>query len=158
MSEVRLRSVSFEDLSSIRHEIAVADGPRFSIPEFLVIRFYGEYRDGSSGNGDALYIVASVAAARKAWFSPATILDLRQLVYRWGDEMAWVAGVAWEPALGTSAPLAIVVGDCCRDALRSLLQEDYEAHCVESLDLAYDSCRKQIVDHERRLREFPGKA
>src|SRR5215472_6550625 len=86
MDEVQLRPVTLADLSDFRHEIAIAKGPRSRTPDFLVIRYLGAYRYGSAGKGDALYIVATAAAARKAWWSPSTILDFRDLEYRWGDE------------------------------------------------------------------------
>jgi hypothetical protein len=154
MAEVRLRPVTFAELSDLRHEVAVAAGPRFRAPEFLVIRYFGVYKDGSAGRGDALYVVATAAAARKAWWSPCTVLDFRELEYRWGDEMEWVTSIAWDRVLRAHEPLAVVVGDGCRDALRSLLSEEYEQFCVESLEQAFESCRRQALIHDQRLKEF----
>jgi len=143
MDEVRLRLVTFAELSDLQHEVAVAEGPRFRPPDFLVIRYSGTYRDGAAGRGDALYIVATATAACKAWWSPCTILDFRDLEYRWGDEMEWVTGITWNPADCAHTPLVVVVGDKCRDALRSLLREEYERFCVDTLEQAYVLCHRQ---------------
>ena len=150
--------MTYADLSALRHEVAVADGPPFRSPEFLVIRFFGSYRDGSAGKDDALYIVAAATAARKAWWSRSTILDLRELEYQWGDEMGWITSVVWDPILRADEPLALVVGDACRNALRSLLREEYERFCVESLEQAFASCREQARVYEQRLKDFRDRA
>jgi hypothetical protein len=156
MSEVQLRPVTFAELSDLRHEVAVADGLPHQAPEFLIVRYFGTYRDGAAGRGDALYIVATAAAARKGWWSPSTILDFRELAYSWGDEMEWIAQIGWDPGTRLNWPLAVVVSDKCGVALRSLLQEEYEGLCVESMDEAFDLCRRKAQEHERRLRQIQG--
>src|SRR4051794_9203332 len=98
MDEVRLHPVTLTELSRLRHEVFVSDTR--AIPEILVIRYAGTYRDGGEGRGDALYIVATAEAARKAWSAESTVLDFRDLEYRWGDEMAWVAGIGWNRVIG----------------------------------------------------------
>jgi hypothetical protein len=158
MGEVRLRPVTYAELSALRHEVAIADGPQFQAPDFLVIRYFGAYRSGSPGREDALYIVAAAAAAREAWWSPRTVLDFRELEYRWGDNMEWATSITWSPVLRTNEPFAIVVGDRCRDALRSLLREEYEQFCVETLEQAFESCRQQSLVYDQRLKEFRGRA
>src|SRR5438067_50640 len=154
MDEVSLRPITLAELSGLRHEIAVAERPSGRPPEFLVIRYSGEYRSGSAGRGDALYIVATAAAARKAWWSPSTVLDFRDLEYYWGDEMQWVTSIVWDPVIRTHQPLAVVVGNKCRDALRTLLREEYERFCVETPEQAFALCRQQAVLYDQRLKEF----
>jgi hypothetical protein len=156
MTGVRLRPVTYAELSGLRHEVAVADGPRSLVPEFLVIRYFGSYRDGAEGEGDAKYILAAAAAAREAWWSRSTVLDFRDLEYRWGDNMAWVARIGWDSGSRLHWPLAVVVGDKCRDALRSLLREQYEGLCVESLEEAFSLCRRKAKEHERQLQGIRG--
>jgi hypothetical protein len=156
MGVVRLRPVTFAELSDLRHEVAIADGPQFQTPEFLVVRYFGVYKQGAAGLGDALYIVATAAAARKAWWSPCTVIDFRELEYCWGDEMAWVTSIVWDRILRAHAALAVVVGDRCRDAMRSLLREEYERFCVENLEQAFESCRRQALVYDQRLEEFRG--
>jgi hypothetical protein len=67
VDEVRLRPVTFAQLSDLRHETFTSEERPFDTPEFLVIRYFGAYRDGGAGRGDALYIVATAEAARMAW-------------------------------------------------------------------------------------------
>jgi hypothetical protein len=150
--------VTYADLSALRHEVAVVDGQRFQPPEFLIIRYFGSYRDGSEGTPDALYILAAAAAAREAWWSRCTIIDFCELVYRWGDNMAWVTQIGWDRVTRLHWPLAIVVGDGCRDALRSLLRDKYAEVCVESLDEAFALCRVKDAEHERKLEEWRSQA
>jgi hypothetical protein len=156
MNEVRLRPVTYTDLSALRHGVAVSETPPFHTPEFLVIRYFGSYRSGADGKPDALYIVATAAAAREAWWCPSTILDFRALEYHWGDNMEWVTGVTWDKGLRLAWPLAVVVGDGCRKALRSLLRERYEGLCVESLEEAFALCRRKAEEHRQQLRERRG--
>jgi hypothetical protein len=158
MAEVRLRLVTYSELSAIRHEVAVADGPPHQTSEFLVIRFFGSYRDGAEGEQDARYIVAAAAAAREAWWCYSTILDFQELEYRWGDNMEWITRVGWDPGIRLHWPLAVVVGDKCRHALRSLLRDEYDGLCVESLQEAFALCRQKAREHEQQLREKRGQA
>jgi hypothetical protein len=158
MGDVRLRTVTYADLSALRHEVAVVDGARFQPPEFLIVRYFGSYRAGSEGTPDAKYILAAVAAAREAWWSRCTVLDFRELAYRWGDNMAWVAQIGWNGATRLQWPLAIVVGDGCRDALRSLLRDKYVGLCVESLDEAFALCRVKAEEHEQQLKQLWSRA
>ena len=152
VDEIRLRPVTFEQLSAISHSVFVSDAAGRRSPEFLVIRYAGVYRDGSSGKGDALYIVATAEAALKAWWAPCTILDLRELQYAWGDEMEWITSIGWGRLTRCHAPLAIVVSDKCRAALKSLLEDQFDRFCVDSMEAAYSSCRKQQVEWEQALK------
>ena len=159
MDNVRLQPVTYAELSVLRHEVAVSKEPQHvQTPEFLVVRFSGVYRDGAAGKGDALYILASAAAARKAWWSPSTILDFRDLEYRWGDEMQWVTSITWDAGVRAEAPLAVVVGDKSRDALRSLLRDDYGDTCVETMDDAFAMCRRKAQEYKQRLKEIRDRA
>jgi hypothetical protein len=154
MDEVRLRTVTYAELSALRHEVAVSEAPKFHSPEFLVIRYFGSYRDGGAGKPDALYILAAAAAARQAWWCYSTILDFQGLEYHWGDNMEWIPRIAWDPGTRLRWPLAVVVGGKCRDALRSLLRETYPEYCVETMEEAFALCRRKKQEHEQRLEEL----
>lgn len=154
MDELKFRTVSLSELSALSHEIAIVDGPSHEASEFLIVRYSGAYRSGGQGRPDALYIVATAAAARAAWWAPCTILDFRKLEYSWGDEMEWVTSITWDHIIRSNAPFAVVVGDRCRDALQSLLRERYECVCVETLERAIIACRQQKQLYDKRLKEF----
>jgi hypothetical protein len=154
VGEVRLKPVTFEQLSGVRHSVFVSDNTGAGSPEFLVIRYEGVYRNGAAGKGDALYIVAAAEAAQKAWWAPCTILDLRELQYTWGDEMEWITSIGWDRVTRCHAPLAIVVGDKCRAALKSLLEEEFDRFCFETLDDGFSACRRQEVEWKQALKEW----
>jgi hypothetical protein len=153
MNEVRLRPVSYSELSALRHEVAISESAEFEAKEFLVIRYFGSYRDGGAGRGDFQYILATAAAAREAWYCTSTILDFRSLEYHWGDNMLSVTDIVWDPRLRLHWPMAIVVGDGCRDALRSCLQKEYDCWCVETLEDAFALCRQKSIERDRELNE-----
>ena len=158
MDEVRLRPVSFAKLSGLRHETFTSEERPFVTPEFLVIRYFGAYRDGSAGHGDALYIVATAEAARKAWYSRCTVLDFRDLRYTWGDEMEWVTSIGWDRVLQCHEPLGIVVGEKCRAALKSLLRDEFEKICADTIEQVLALCRRQEQEYKQRLKEHRGRA
>lgn len=157
MDEVRLRQMTFAELSDLRHETFTSEQQPFLTPEFLVIRYVGVYKPGGAGRGDALYIVATAKAAREAWYSNSTILDFRELEYVWGDEMEWVTSITWDRVIRYHAPLTIVVGEKCRGALKSLLRDEYDKFCVETLEQAYAMGRQKTQDYKLYLKEWrPG--
>ncbi len=53
---------------------------------------------------------------------------------------------------GSHWTLEDVVGDRCRDALRSLLRDEYQGLCVELLDEAFALCRRKAEEHKRQRR------
>jgi len=154
VGDIRLKPVTFEQLSNVRHSVFVSDDAGFGTPEFLVIRYEGNYRPGGAGHDDALYIVAAAEAARKAWWAPHTVLDLRELEYTWGDEMEWITSIGWNNATRLQAPIAIVVSDKCRAALKSLLLEAYDRYCFETLEDGFSACRRQKLEWEQAMKKW----
>jgi hypothetical protein len=157
VGEIRLRPVTLDQLSAIRHSVLVSEAAAHDSPEFLVIRYEGVYRDGAAGSRDALYLVATAEAARKAWWAPCTILDLRELAYSWGDQMEWITSIGWDPVTRLNSPLAIVVSDKCRAGLHSLLEPDFDRFCVESMEAAYSSCRTQEIEWNQAMKDWRAK-
>src|SRR5687768_5273505 len=51
----------------------------------IVAKFQGVYRHGSEGNGDGLFMAATIAAYVAIWNPLGLILDLRELQYEWGN-------------------------------------------------------------------------
>jgi hypothetical protein len=158
VDELRLRPVDFAELSGLRHEILISEERPSAIPEVLVIRYFGVYRDGGAGRGDALYIVATAEAARKAWFSRCTVLDFRDLRYSWGDEMQWVTSIGWDRVVQCREPLGIVVGEKCRAALEFLLRDEYDSLCAGTIEQVLARCRRLEQEYTQRLREYRGRA
>ena len=157
MDEVRLHRITFAELSVLRHEMLLSEERPFDISELLVIRYFGAYRDGSAGRGDALYIIATAEAARKAWHSRFTVLDFRQLQYAWGDEMEWVTSIGWDREIQCHQPMGIVVGEKSRAALKSLLGDGYEKFCADTIEQVLALCRQQEQEYQERLKKFRGR-
>lgn len=146
--------VSLEGLSGLTHTIALAPHQKFEPPEFVSVSFVGKYRDGSLGRDDARYISAVLAAVDRAWFWQALILDLAQLHYRWGDDLTCIFHLGTLSWSQCDRPLAIVVGDECRGALKTLAPGSYEIYCVESHQEAVGLIRKQRPEYERCMERY----
>lgn len=115
--------------------------------EVLVIRYSGEYPFGSEGNADAVYMHA-MAEAAVALFDPwGVIHDFSELSYEWGDMLETVFDVGPEHE---SAPVAIVVGPHCEDAIRTLCHGVQSTESLDSLGWAFRdlaSAWRYVVDH-----------
>lgn len=62
----------------------------------LVLAFAGNYRAGSDGNGDGLFMCA-MTAAYCAMLEPASlVLDLSDLNYKWGNTILKTVNYFWE--------------------------------------------------------------
>lgn len=150
-----LREVRLAELSSLESEVLVPEHEPRATPEFLLVRFRGAYRSGSQGRPDATYISAVVRMALAAWFAPGLIIDLRELQYEWGDEMGWIFGLgAWHAGAQIRAPVAIVVGDGCRDALSSLNADAYREQCRDTLAEALDLLSQKKAEYRDAVRAW----
>ena len=131
---MQLHPVSLKQLSALEHEVRLPSHLRFHTPEFKVIAYTGSYRSGSQGKEDALYIMATAAAAHEAWYTDSIVIDFSGLSYDWGDQMEWVLNVGRGAVANCDYPLAIIVGPDCEQALRSLMPDEYDNYCVSSLE------------------------
>jgi hypothetical protein len=131
---MQLNPVSLEQLSALEHEVRLPNHPKFHIPEFKVIAYVGTYRFGAQGKNDALYIMATAEAAHKAWYTESIVIDFSRLQYDWGDEMQWVLDIGQDATATCHYPLAIIVGPGCEPALKTLIPDEYDDHCVASLE------------------------
>ncbi len=158
MDEIRLTPVTFAELSSLRHETLTSETRPFEVPEFLVIRYFGVYRDGSAGHGDALYIVATAAAAEVPGILAARCWISALSITAWGDEMECVTSIGWNRVLKCHEPVRILVGEelsggfavCTAQRIRDILRE--------SVEQAFARCREDRQQYEKRLREHYGRA
>ncbi len=151
---MELQPISLETLSAIRYSAALPPHEPFSQAEFLHVAFRGEYRDGAEGKPDALYITSTIAALDTAWYSKAFIIDLTELKYDWGGEMSWLWSIGWQRTFRTQRPLAVIVGDKCRNALQTLDPEQYKLYAVESFDDALASIRRQQPEYDATVKAF----
>jgi hypothetical protein len=87
---------------------------------FLIIAFRGVYGIGSQGNGDARFMKAIVGSGRTAFDPPGVVLDFSGLEYQWGD----MIGAAVDAACSDEIACTIVVGDQCREAMKSYVEAE----------------------------------
>jgi hypothetical protein len=151
---MKLNEVTLQDLSAIQHTIRLPNFERFTSPEFKVLTYTGEYRSGAGGKEDALYIVATASAAHEAWYTSAIILDFTELKYEWGDNMGWILNIGHSGPTDCHFPLFIVVGPKCESALRTLLNEEYEAFCYDSLDSVLSILNERVQTYRNCLQDW----
>lgn len=75
-----LDKVVLSDLSPLRASVSSASGGAV-----MVATFEGNYRHGSQGNGDGLYMAATLAAHFAVLEPACLVLDLRDFSYEWGN-------------------------------------------------------------------------
>ena len=86
------------------------------------------------------------------------LLDFRDLHYAWGEELEWVTSIGWDRVIRSRQPLGVLVGEGCRGTLKSLLGQDYEEFCVDTLEQALARCRQREQEYKQRLQDFRGRA
>lgn len=114
-----MRSFALSDLGAITHTLALVESEGQTI---VVVSFAGVYRDGSAGAPDARLMRAVVAGAVTATDADGVVLDLRELTYRWGNNLLDIF-IPVAPGGFRSLSYAVVVSDSCEPAVRSLLAD-----------------------------------
>ena len=128
-----LQHVSFESQTSIRYQFQLDTFDKENTPRRVIIaKFCGDYRPGSQGTPDALFIQGITQAALKVWAPDGFLLDLSQLSYRWGDNMEEVLGLRGQ----IKVPFAILGSESCLPAIGKLIQVFYG---VEKIKTATDA-------------------
>ena len=89
------------------------DGTQEHHPRAIRLAFSGDHGWGAAGRWDARLIDAVMKETIERHAPQALILDLRELDYRWGDDIARIM----EPR---NIPVAIVVSPRCAAGLESL--------------------------------------
>ena len=111
-----LQQVRIEDETRLGHEFRLETSGRNSFCYTLIAKFMGEYRDGSAGKPDLLFMVGMTRMAVAIWHPAALVLDLSELRYDWGDDLSELIS----PAFAGKAS-AVVVGPKCARAIATLL-------------------------------------
>lgn len=114
---IELEEQFLEGSGSVSIRYFLAPSEKRPYLEVLVVRYSGKYPSGSAGNDDARYMQAMATAAVTAFEPWGVIHDLSGLRYEWGDllEIVFGVGPGVEPA-----PVAVVVGPGCEEAVRTL--------------------------------------
>lgn len=142
-----LKQTQISDVSSVRASYALT--PLDDIYHGLVVSFAGRYGYGGKGNPDASAMCAMVHAGIEAFGPAGVVLDLRELVYEWGDQMSEVivAGMVHDVH---DVQCTIVVSDTCREAMRTLIEQEWDddprAWLFETIDAAFDALENRRRD------------
>lgn len=146
---MELKEVTFSDLSQVECKLLLGESKnRHSI---LVVRFIGEYREGSLGNPDAAFMGAMVLAGLTAWEPSAAVIDLSGLKYVWGD-MLEVVFPDDDGEIGDARiPAALVVGDGCQEAVRTLIFGENSSKSLSEVGWIHGGLEKALSHVSSRL-------
>ena len=95
--------------------------------QVLVVRFTGSCQIGSACTPNAVYMDAMIRAGIAVWSPAAVVLDLRELVYEWGDMMVRPLAAGSDYYVDGDLPLAAIVSDLNREGLTSLVAKEMQA-------------------------------
>jgi hypothetical protein len=113
---MKLQQVRLEDETSLRCELQLETTGRNPFCYTLIVKFAGDYRDGSAGKPDLRFMVGTTKMAAAIWQPAALVLDLSELRYEWGDDLIELVS----PTVA-GKKMAVVVGPKCARAIATLL-------------------------------------
>jgi len=154
---MKLTPRKFEEVSSLGYSIFTCPLESWTYMKCLVIEFRGECGYGSNSNGDAAFMTGIIKAADSIWHSAGLILDLRQLKYKWGDEMVKAIGALGSCRVKDSYmpfPTAIIVSDLNRNGLTSLAKAEMQ---VDPTELLFDDIETALSAVDRKAQQIYGR-
>jgi len=141
------------ELSNLQYKIFTCPFEKRLQQEALIVAFEGEYGNGSKGNGDALFMTAIIKAALAAWDSVALILDLRAMMYEWGDLIGSAVFAGADRYFDAPFPTSIVISDRNREGMTSFMRDevgqDPQKWLFDSLEEALRAVEEQLQTRER---------
>jgi hypothetical protein len=105
----------------------------------LVIRFSGDYPDGSKGAGYAKQMLQICKDLVDDGGAVALVVDLSDLSYRWGDEVEWIYRIRQD------VPQATVVSEKNRRALSTLEFGPATKRDIAELEDCFDSIEAALT-------------
>lgn len=121
---MKLKPLDIRSDVSIDHAYFETSLPTPPHLEVLVVRFAGTSGFGCANNSDAIYMDAMIRAGIAAFDSVGVILDLREMVYEWGDMMLCPFGAGSRYYVDSDLPIVAVVSDVNRKGLTSLMADE----------------------------------
>ncbi len=153
MNDINLIPQNPEDWSDIKVTYQMGSSRLREHYDILVIAYSGKYGIGSAGNGDAQYMYARGQFGLNIYEPAGAILDFRELEYVWGDLLAQVFDIQIEQYPDTRFPLAMVVGDKCKEAIGTLIHFGDESEPATSEDWIFDSLEEAWKYVEEKIEE-----
>jgi len=143
----RLNKVVLTDLSPLKASV-------FSACEgaVMVAKFEGNYRHGSQGNGDGLFMAATLAAHFAVLEPACLVLDLRDFAYEWGNTILKAINFFYEygrDADEKNKAIVIVATGATRqsfDALERLIKAGRRIYC-ENLSEALVAAESEAKEY-----------
>jgi hypothetical protein len=149
---MQFQPIDFGSESPVKYSFSMRTESNKYEPYSRVVaaHFAGEYRDGSGGKPDAGVIVGITAAASIVWDADAIILDLRELDYRWGDEMDLVCS---PPEGNPNLVFAIVGSERCLPAISTLFYGVGTERSATEVEHVFDDFNEAAEWVETKLSE-----
>jgi hypothetical protein len=145
---------TFETINLAAYSKLHCDAAVSSDSAVLLLRFSGDYRPGSDGNGDGLFMAAMTAAYCSLFDPTSLVLDLLHLNYRWGNTIARTTNFFWETGRDDderSRSVVIVATGATRSALESLDRQvtsgtrSYAESVDRAVELAEAAAREYLA-------------
>ncbi len=142
-----LNKVALTDLSPLKASVSSACGGAV-----MVAKFEGDYRHGSQGNGDGLFMAATLAAHFVVLEPACLVLDLRDFGYEWGNAILKVINFFYEygrDADERNKAVVIVATGATRqslDALERMIKSGRRFYC--------DNLSEALVAAEREAKAY----
>ena len=121
---MQLNERKLEELSTLRYHYFTCPFVKYPDVQALVVSFHGQYGYGSKGNGDAIFMTAVIKAGLAAWHTSALILDLREMVYEWGDMIGSAIDAGAGQYIKARFPTAVVISKLNRDGLTTFVEKE----------------------------------
>lgn len=138
-NSIKLENINPDTLSNIEVSYSIGHSRVTDYYEILVISYKGKYGFGSGGNNDAQYMYAKGEFGLNVYDPLGVVLNLTELEYEWGDMIDMVFNIGDNHYRELDFPLALVVGDKCKEALGTLF------HGVESKESP--TTREHVFDN-----------
>lgn len=142
-----LKNVVLSDMSPLKASISSAlDGA------VMVARFEGNYRHGSKGNGDGLFMAATLAAHFAVLDPVCLVLDLRDFSYEWGNTILKAVNFFFEYGRDTDEKNRTVVIVATGGTRRSL--DTLERMIESGKRIYYESFGEALAAAEREANAY----
>ena len=91
-----MRNLGFQQIQLAAYSKLDCQASLSSDGAALILCFSGDYRLGTDGNGDGLFMAAMTAAYCSLVEPTSLVLDLRKLNYAWGNTITRTINFFWE--------------------------------------------------------------
>ncbi|MBY0014093.1 hypothetical protein [Paenibacillus typhae] len=152
--KISTKQYKLESLSEIRYEVRIGTSNAVDYLEIMILKFIGKYGYGSEGNSDAAFMSAIAKAVLEAWEPGGLIIDLSELSYEWGDRIESVFFVGEDKYKDTPFPVATIVGENSKEAIRTLIVGLESNKTIEEIGWIYKDLISAWEYIEFKLNEY----